>query len=403
MRGHWVASVALIIDLGWSAGAAAADRKYDPGVSDTEIKIGQTMPYSGPYSVYGESGRAHLAYFAKINAEGGINGRKIRLISLDDGYVPPRALEQTRRLVEQDGVLLMFASPGPATNIVVRRYLNPRKVPQLFVFGGDAAGGDYKHYPWTMDWGSSLVAEARLYAEHIRSDRPNAKIAILSLNDDYGHDYVNGFKGGLGARASAMIVGEQTYESTDPTVDSQIVALRASGADTFFLVSGGKFASQAYRKIYDLGWRPQIYTAVSGSPREGVIRPAGLETAVGMITAYYGKRPDMRGMRDDPAVKDYFAWARKWYPEADPEDAIVNYGYQVAQALEYVLRRCGEKLTRANVMRVATHMDHVAFPMLLPGITATTGPTDYFPIKQFQMQRFDGKEWVPFGPIRGPG
>jgi branched-chain amino acid transport system substrate-binding protein len=331
---------------------------------------------------------------------GGINGRKVNLISLDDGYVPPKALEQTRRLVEEDRVFLIFGSLGPATSMVVRRYLNPRKIPQLFVYAGDAAGGDYKHYPRTISWSASLAAESRLYAEHILENRPNAKIAILWLNDALGRDYLKGFKEGLGERASTMIVAEQTYESTDPTIDSQILALRASGADTFFLDSGGKFASQAYRKIYDIGWRPQLYTTLPGTPREGVIRPAGLETTVGLITAFYWKRPDMRGMREDPAMMDYFAWAKKWDPEANAEDDTVSFGYQTAQALEYVLRRSSDDLTRENVMRVATHLDHVAFPMLLRGITATTSPTDYFPIKQFQMFRFDGQEWVAFGPLR---
>jgi branched-chain amino acid transport system substrate-binding protein len=386
--------------LDWVKGAAAADKKYDPGVSDTEIKIGQTMVYSGPYSVFGQIGKAEQAYFAKINAEGGINGRKVNLISLDDGYVPPKALEQTRRLVEQDRVFLIFGSLGPATSMVVRRYLKPRKIPQLFVYAGDAAGGDYKHYPWTISWSASLAAESRLYAEHILENRPNAKIAVLWLNDALGRDYLKGFKDGLGERASTMIVAEQTYESTDPTIDSQILALRASGADTFFLDSWGKFATQAYRKIYDIGWRPQLYTTLPGTPREGVIRPAGLETAVGLITAFYWKRPDMRGMREDPAMMDYFAWAKKRDPEANAEDDTVSFGYQTAQALEYVLRRSGDVLTHENVMRVATHLDHVAFPMLLPGITATTSPTDYFPIKQFQMFRFDGQEWVAFGPLR---
>jgi ABC-type branched-subunit amino acid transport system substrate-binding protein len=402
MKRHWVASAALVIALGCVAGAAATKQKYDPGVSDSEIKIGQSVPYSGPYSVYGQIGKAELAYFAKLNAEGGINGRKVKLISLDDGHVAPKALEQTRRLVEEEGVFLIFGSLGPTTSIVVRRFLNPRKVPDLFVWAGDTAGGDWRHYPWTMSWSSRLADESRLYAEHILASRADARIAILSANDPAGRDYLEGFKDGLGARAAAMIVGEQTYEQSDPTVDSQILALKASGADTFFLVAGGKFATQAYRKIYEIGWRPQLYTVLPGSPVEGVLRPAGLNTMVGLISAYYGKRPDMRGMRDDPAMKDYFAWAKKWYPEGNPEDGIVSYGYMAAQALEYVLRRCGDALTRENAMRVATHMDHVAFPMLLPGITATTSPTDYFPIKQFQMQRFDGKEWVPFGPIRGP-
>ena len=238
MGRHWLGSVALVIALGWVTGAAAADKKYDPGVSDTEIRIGQSMPYSGPYSVFGQIGKAEQAYFAKINAEGGINGRKINLISLDDGYVPPKAFEQTRRLVEEDQVFLIFGSLGPATSMVVRPYLNPRKIPQLFVAAGDTAGGDYKHYPWTISWLGSLAAESRLYAEHILENRPNAKIAMLWLNDALGRDYLKGFKDGLGKRGSTMIVGEQTYESTDPTVDSQILALRASGADTFSSTRG---------------------------------------------------------------------------------------------------------------------------------------------------------------------
>ncbi len=391
----------LVVIAQLSFPACAQSKKYDPGVTDNEIKIGQTMPYSGALSVYGQIGRAQLAYFAQINAEGGINGRKITLISLDDGYMPPKALEQVRRLVEQDEVLLVFNSVGTATNIVVRNYLNGKKVPHLFVAGGDAVWGDYKHYPWTIGWGGSYQAEGRLYAEHILANRPNAKIAILALNDDYGRDYVRGFKDGLGERASTMIVGEQTYEFSDPTVDSQIVTLNASGADTFFGAVVGKHASQAYHKMYDIGWRPQVYIGVAGASPEGILKPAGLHTAVGFITAYYGKSPEFPLTRKDPAMKDYFAWAKKWFPEGNAEDGIVTYGYQVAQALEYVLRQCGDDLTRENVMRVATHMDHVALPMLYPGITATTSPTDYFPLEQFQMFQFTGKDWLPFGPILG--
>ena len=383
------------------AGSAAAEKRYDPGVSDSEIKIGQTMPYSGALSVYGQIGRVQLAYFAKINAEGGINGRKIKLISLDDGYLPPKAVEQVRRLVEEDQVLLIFNSVGTATNVVVRQYLNARKIPHLFVAGGDSAWGDYQHYPWTMGWGGSYQMEARLYAEHILANRPNAKIAILSLNDDYGRDYVKGFKDGLGERASSMIVGEQTYEYSDPTVDSQIATLKASGADTFFGALLGKHASQAYRKMYDIGWRPQVYIGVAGASPHGILKPAGLQTAVGFITGYYGKSPEIPSTRSTPEMKAYFAWAKQWFPEGDAEDGIVTYGYQVAQALEYVLRTCGDDLTRENVMRVATHLNHVALPMLYPGITATTSPTDYFPLEQFQMFRFNGENWLPFGPILG--
>jgi branched-chain amino acid transport system substrate-binding protein len=384
-----------------AATAAFADKNYGPGVTDAEIKIGQTMIYSGPASVYGQIGRAQQAYFAKINAEGGINGRKIKLISLDDGGVPAKTLEQVRRLVEQDRVLLIFNPVGDAAAIVARGYLNRKKVPQLFVGGGGGAWGDYQHYPWTIGWGSPYQAEAGLYAKHILANHPDAKIAILSENDEFGRDYVKGFKAALGDLAGKMIVGEQTYELSDPTVDSQIVTLKASGADVFFGAVAGKAASQAFRKIHDLGWRPQGYIAVAAASPEGILRPAGFETAVGFITAYYAKTPEFRAFRQDPAMEDYFSWAKKWFPDGNAEDGIVAYGYQVAQALEYVLGHCGDDLTRENVMRVATHLDHVALPMLLPGITATTSPTDYFPLKQFQMFRFTGEQWLPIGPIIG--
>lgn len=380
---------------------ALAQKRYGPGVSDTEIKIGQTMPYSGALSAYGQIGRAQAAYFEMLNAKGGINGRKIKLISLDDGYTPPKTVEQVRKLVEEEHVLLIFNSVGTATNVAVRKYLNTRKVPQLFVAGGDAVWGDYQNYPWTMGWGGSYRMEGRLYAQHILANRPEAKIAILSINDDFGRDYVKAFKDALGARASSMIVAEQTYEYSDPTVDSQIVTLQASGADTFFGALLGKHASQSYRKMYDIRWHPQVYIAVAGASPHGILRSAGLQTAVGFITAYYGKSPEIPSTRNSPAMKAYFAWAKRWFPDGDAEDGIVTYGYQVAQALHYVLRACGDDLTRENVMRVATHMDHVALPMLYPGITATTSLTDYFPIEQFQMFRFDGKNWLPFGPIEG--
>jgi branched-chain amino acid transport system substrate-binding protein len=380
---------------------ASAEKHYGPGVSDTEIKIGQTMPYSGALSAYGQIGRAQLAYFEMINAKGGINGRKIRLISLDDGYLPPKTVEHVRKLVEHEQVLLIFNSVGTATNVAVRKYLNARKVPHLFVAGGDAAWGDPEHFPWTIGWGGRQQMEASLYARHILANRPNARIAILSINDDFGRDYVKGLKDGLGARAASMIVAEQTYEYSDPTVDSQIVTLKASGADTFFGAVAGKHASQAYKKIYDIGWRPQVYIAVGGASPHGILKPAGLQTAVGFITGYYGKSPEIPNTRSDPAMLDYFAWAKKWFPEGDAEDGIVTYGYQVAQALEYVLRACGDNLTRENVMHVATHMEHVALPMLYPGITATTSPTDYFPLEQFQLFQFNGQSWLPFGSVQG--
>ena len=384
------------------AGAdALAEKRYGPGVTDTEIKLGQTMPYSGALSVYGQIGRAELAYFEMLNTKGGINGRKIRLISRDDGYLPPKAVEQVRQLVEQEQVLAMFGSIGTATNVAVRKYLNARKVPHLFVGGGDSVWGDHKNFPWTMGWGGSYQMEGRLYAEHILANRPNAKIAILSINDDYGRDLVKGFKHGLGARAESMVVAEQTYEFSDPTVDSQIISLKTSGADTAFIAALGRHASQAYRKMYDVGWRPQVYIGVAGASPQGILKPAGMNTAKEFITAYYGKSPEFPSIRNDPAMQEYFAWAKQWYPDANEEDGIFTYGYQVAQAMEYVLRAAGDDLTRENIMRIATNMDNVEIPMLYPGITANTSPTDYFPLEQFQMFRFDGKNWLPFGPVVG--
>jgi ABC-type branched-subunit amino acid transport system substrate-binding protein len=401
MRTLFWQSFVLLLTLCLSSTGAMAQKRYGPGVTDTEIKLGQTMPYSGAASVYGQIGRAQLAYFKMINAKGGINGRKIRLISRDDGYLPPKTVEQVRKLVEREQVLALFGSIGTATNVAVRKYLNARKVPHLFVGGGDAVWGDYKNYPWTMGWGGSYQMEGRLYAEHILANRPNAKIAILSINDDYGRDLVKGFKDGLGARAGSMVVAEQTYEFSDPTVDSQIISLKTSGADTFFGAAFGKHASQVYRKMYDIGWRPQVYIGVAAASPEGILKPAGLHTAKGFITAYYGKSPEFPSIRSDPAMQEYFAWARQWYPDANEEDGIFTYGYQVAQAMEYVLRAAGDDLTRENIMRIATNMDRVELPMLYPGITANTSSTDYFPIEQFQMFQFDGKNWLPFGPVVG--
>jgi branched-chain amino acid transport system substrate-binding protein len=401
MRASALRFLLLYLTFSLSGAVALAQKRYDPGVTDTEIRIGQTMPYSGAVSVYGQIGRAQLAYVKMLNAKGGINGRKIHLISRDDGYLPSKTVEHVRRMVERDQVLMIFGSVGTATNIAVRDYLNNRKIPQLFVGGGDAAWGDHENYPWTIGWGGRHQMEARLYAEHILANRPEARIAILAADDDFGRDYVKGFKDGLGARAASMIVAEQTYQFADPTVNSQIITLKASGADTFFGVVAGRHASQAYRNMYDMGWRPQVYIAVAGAPPEAVLKPAGLHTAIGFITAYYAMDPDYPGVRNEPAMQEYFAWARQWFPEGNAEDSIVTFGYQVAQALEYVLRECGDDLTRENIMRVATNMDRVALPMLWPGVTATTTPTDYFPIEQFQMLRFDGKSWLPFGAVEG--
>ena len=381
--------------------AAIAQKRYDPGVTDTEIKIGQTMPYSGPISAYGAIGRAQLAYFEKINAEGGINGRKVRLISLDDGYNPAKAVEQVRRLVEQDDVLLIFNSVGTATNLAVRKYLNAKKVPQLLTSGGDSAWGDYEHYPWTMGWMPTYRDEARLYARHILQNRPNAKIAVLYLNDDYGREYLQGLKDGLGDKAARMIVAVQSYEVSDPTVKSQVVELMASGADTFFSATIGKHSTQAITAVWELGWRPQYYAAVSATPKIAILKPAGLEKAVGMITAYYAKDPTIARWQNDPAVRDYWEWAKKYY-DGDPTNGLATFGYQVAQVMEYILRQCGDDLTRENVMRVATSMQNVKFPLLVPGVTVNTTPTDYYPIDQFELLRFNGDSWDAISDVTRP-
>ncbi len=377
---------------------ASAQKQYGPGVTDSEIKIGQTMPYSGPISAYGAIGRAQLAYFAKINAEGGINGRKITLISLDDGYNPAKAVEAVRRLVEQDEILFLFSSTGTATNLATRKYLNTQRVPHLFVAGGDSAWADNSHFPWLIGWMPTYQLEAGLYAKDILKTRPQARIALLYSADDYGRDYAEGFKKALGDKAASMIVSEQTFQWSDPTVDSQIFTLKASGADTLFSAMAGRQASQAIRKMAEVGWRPLHYTGVPSTSIKGILEPAGLDNAVGLVSAYYAKWVDDPIWKDDPAIKAYFTWAKKYY-DGNPEDGIVAYGYQVAQALEHVLRRCGDDLTRENVMRVATSMENVEFPMLLPGVRVSTSQTSFHPIRQFQMMRFNGKNWEFVGGI----
>lgn len=393
--------VLCALSLLFVAGTSLAQKKYSPGASDTEIRIGQTMPYSGPISAYGMIGRAQEAYFEKINADGGINGRKIKFIGLDDGYNPAKTVEHTRRMVEQDEVLLLFNSVGTATNKSVRKYLNAKQIPQLFLAGGDSGWSDPKQFPWTIGWMPSYREEAKLYARHILKNRPNARVGVLYLNDDFGKDYLAGFKEGLGDKAASMLVLAEPYEMFYATVDSQVVALKAAGVDTLFTATAGKHAAQALRKIWDIGWKPAIYTAVPAASPRTVLEPAGAHHAVGMITAYYAKDATNPVLQDDPAVKQYFAWAKKHF-RLDPTDGIAAYGYQMAQVLEYVLRKCGDDLTRENVMRVATSMQDVEFPMLLPGVKASTSPTDYRPIEQFVLSRFDGKRWQAISEVMAP-
>ena len=395
-------SLIVVLLLSLSVFAVRAERIYGPGVTDTEIKLGQTMPYSGPASALSTTGRAEAAYFAMINAKGGVNGRKINLISLDDGYSPPKAVEQTRRLVEVEKVLALFSPLGTASNSAIHRYVNANKVPHLFIASNLMRWADPEHFPWTIqNIRPPFQLDAKLYADYILKTRPNAKIAVLYQNDDYGKDYLQGLKDGLGERARTMIVAEASYELTDPSVDSQIVTLKGSGADTFANFTTPKFGAQAIRRAYDIGWKPLQLIAFPASSVSAVLRPAGAEKAVGLISTAVIKDPSDPQWRNDPAVKEYLAWAKQWYPEGDPEAWENAFGYTLAQLMVEVLKRCGDELTRENLMHHATDIRNLELPMMLPGIKINTGPKDYLPVEQVQLIRFDGERWVRFGDLVG--
>jgi len=398
MRGLRLLTVtALSLALGTSA--ALAQKKYGPGVTDKEIKIGNINPYSGPASGYGQIGRTIAAYFNKVNAEGGINGRKINFISYDDSYSPPKTVEQARKLVESDEVLLIFQSLGTPTNTAIHKYMNAKKVPQLFVATGATKWGDPKHYHWTMGWQPNYQSEGRIYAKYLLAKHPNAKIGILYQNDDYGKDYVKGLKDGLGAKAAKMIVSEQPYETSDPTVDSQMVNLKASGANVFYNVTTPKFAAQAIKKAAEIGWHPvHLLNNVSNSVG-GVLKKAGFENAKGILSTLYLKDPTDPAWKDDAAYKEWVAFMDKYFPQGDKTSSFPVYGYTVAQTLVQVLKQCGDNLTRENVMKQAANLKSLKLPMPLPGIVINTSPTDYYPIEQMQIVQFDGKTWRPTGPI----
>jgi branched-chain amino acid transport system substrate-binding protein len=392
----WLLIVAVACSL---AGPAAAEKKYGPGASDTEIKIGQTMPYSGPSSIWSMVGRVESAYFDDVNAAGGINGRKVTWISLDDGYSPPKAVEQIRRLVEQDQVLAIMGSLGTATNMAVQRYLNGKKVPQALIATGTSHWNDPKDFPWTVPMLPLYSTEGAAYAKYLLETKPHAKIAVLYQNDDLGKDYLVGLTDGLGAKAATMIVAKQSYEVTDPSVDSQIVSLQGSGADTFVDIANGKFTAQAIRKVYDLGWRPlHIITQLSSSPAT-VLKPAGVEKSVGLVTATYAKAPGDPTWAKDPAWVAYLAFMKAHFPEADPNDNYAWSGWSNAHVFAEVLKKCGDDLTRENLMRVVTHLTGVAAPAFLPGVTIELSPTDYRPIRKMHFERFDGANWVLFGGL----
>ena len=386
-----------------SRDAGAAQKKYGPGASDTEIKIGNINPYSGPASAYGLIGKTIAAYFKKINAEGGINGRKINFISYDDGYSPPKAVEQARKLVESDEVLLIFQSLGTPSNSAIHKYMNAKKVPQLFVATGATKWGDPKHFPWTMGWQPNYQSEARIYAKYLLEKYPNGKIGILYQNDDYGKDYVKGLKDGLGAKAKTMIVSEQPYETSDPTVDSQVINLKASGADVFFNVTTPKFAAQAIRKAAEIGWKPlHLLNNVSNSVGS-VLKPAGMENAKDIVSTAYYKDPTDPTWKDDVGFKHWAEFMAKDFPEGDKSSSFTVYGYSVAQTLVQVLKQCGDNLTRENVMKQAANLKDFEPEMLLPGIKVNTSPTDFYPIEQMQLMRFNGQRWELFGPVLSGG
>jgi len=380
---------------------ALAQKRYDPGANDKEILIGQVGPYSGPASAYATLNKAAAAYIEKINAEqGGVNGRRIKLLSLDDGYNPAKTVEQVRKLVEHEEVLLTFNIIGTAHSSAVQKYLNDRKIPQLFTGSPATKFGDPRNSPWTIGWGLPYQVEGRIFAQYLLETKPNGKIAILYQNDDFGKDYIKGFEDGLGDKAKSMIVARASYEVTDPTVDSQIVALKASGADVFFNIAVTKFAVQAIRKVADIGWKPLHLLCFTSTSVGSVMTPAGLENSTGIISTSYWKDPADPQYERDKEWKEYRAWMQKYLPGAEVKDSTYLYGYIVAHALVQVLKQAGDNLTRANVMKEAANLD-MTIPMLLPGVNIKTGPDDFFPIERGQLMRFNGKSWEMFGKVYG--
>jgi branched-chain amino acid transport system substrate-binding protein len=400
-----LASMALAVGIGASPvqNPAFAQKKYDPGASDTEIKVGNIMPYSGPLSAYALIGRTEAAFFKMINDQGGVNGRRINFISYDDAFSPPKTVEQARKLVEDDEVLFIFQNLGTPTSNAIQKYLNGKKVPQLFVATGATKFGDYKNFPWTMGWQPTYQTEGRIYARYILDNLPQGKIGILYQNDDSGRDYLKGLKDGLGAdTAKRMIVAELPYDTTDPTIDSQIVAIKAAGADIFFDEASPKFAAMAIRKVAELGWKPTVFLASVSNSVGSVLKPAGLDNSKGVLSSNYIKDPTDPAWKDDPAIKEWSAFMDKYFPEGDKTSSFSTYGYAVAQTLVQILKQCGDELTRDNVMKQAANLKDLDIGLLLPGIRINTGPADYYPIEQMQMSRFNGEHGELFGkPISG--
>jgi branched-chain amino acid transport system substrate-binding protein len=394
-------AIIMLAAFALAAAPALAQKKYPPGVTDAEIKVGHTNPYSGPASSYGTIGKSQEAFFNMINAQGGINGRKIKFLSQDDGYSPPKTVEQVRKLVEDDQVAFLFQNTGTPTNSAIHKYVNAKKVPHLFIATGATKWGDPKGFPWTMGWQPSYQTEGKIFAKYILANIPKARVGILYQNDDYGKDYVTGLKMGLGDKAKAMIVKEVTYEPTDPTVDSQIVDLKNSGADVFYDITIQKFSAMAIRKAYDIGWQQtHLLNSVSVSIA-GALKPAGLDKSKDIISLAYIKDPFDPQWKTDKGMLEFWAFLKQWGPSLNPEDILNSYGYSAAQTLVQVLKQCGDDLSRENIMKQAANLKELELPLLLPGIRINTSPTDFFPIEQMQLQRFDGNVWVLFGDVIG--
>jgi branched-chain amino acid transport system substrate-binding protein len=391
--------ISLTAAMALACGSAAAQKKYDPGASDTEIRIGQTMPYSGAASIYGEVGKTQAAYFRMVNEQGGVNGRKINFISLDDAYSPPKTVEGVRKLVEQEQVLLLYGMFGTATNTAIHRYVNAKKVPHLLLLTGASKWNDPKRNPWSMSFYPDYPSEARVYARHILESKPNARIAILYQNDDYGRDYLKGFKDALGAKAKTMVVAESSYELTDPTVDSQIVQLKGSGADVLVSFSTAKAAIQTLRKVHDTGWKPTHYLAQGAALIGAVFKPAGMDKAVGVISTAYLKDPNDKQWENDAAFQDWLAFMKKYRPEANLSLGSHVYAYSSARLMVEVLRASGDNLTRENVLKQAASIKAVQLPMFLPGVVVSSSPDDYRLIKSLQPVTFDGTRWNKLGPF----
>jgi branched-chain amino acid transport system substrate-binding protein len=392
-----MAAAAIIL----GAGNAFAQKKYDPGASDTEIKIGNMGPYSGPNSIASSIPKTMTAYFKKINAEGGINGRKINFVTYDDAFSPPKAVEQVRKLVEGDEVLAVFGTMGTAVNTSIQKYLNTKQVPQLFVIAGASKFNDPQNFPWTMGWQPTYRTEAQIYAKYLLQEKPNAKIAVFYQNDDFGKDYLGGLKAGLGDKAASMIVGEASYEITEPTIDSHIVKLKASGADVFFSFTTPKFAAQAIKRVGELGWKPMYFQSNTSATIGAVIKPAGFEHSQGIISAAFMKDPTDPRWKDDPGMQKFDAFLKQYMPEADRNDAFVMYGYNTAQTMVAVLKAAGDNLTRENVLKQAANMKDVEVDGVPPGVKINTKPTNYTPVSQLQLMRIKGETWELFGSVIG--